>query len=47
MDICWHIFRMGNKELSVKAEGKDCPCLHDPEDNPKCKYYEKVVIHET
>jgi hypothetical protein len=44
--ICWHIFRMGNKDTIVKAAGKDCPCKHDPEKNKKCPLYEEVIIHQ-
>jgi hypothetical protein len=44
--ICWHIFRMGNKHILVKAAGKDCPCQHDPIRNPQCKDYEATRIHQ-
>lgn len=46
--ICWHIFRCGNKHLPfVKMYGKNCPCTHDPIDNPKCPDYEEVLITRT
>jgi len=45
-EICWHIFRMGKENPTVKVAGKDCPCKFDPEKNPHCKYYEAVKIHQ-
>jgi hypothetical protein len=45
-EICWHIFRMGNKDSVIKAVGKDCPCTYDPENNPKCPLYKAVKVHQ-
>lgn len=45
--ICWHIFRLNNTETLTKAHGTDCPCTHDPINNPHCHLYEEVVIHES
>lgn len=44
--ICWHIFRMGNKDSTVKIANTKCPCKYDPEENKKCPLYEEVKVHQ-
>lgn len=45
MTICWNIYRASSTTLT-KVYGTECPCTHDPINNPNCRLYEEVVIHE-